>query len=348
MNLQENSLYIDALRRINCIGLDGMSIIITGATGLLGSCLIDALMLWNRNQAKPCKVTAISRNEQAAKKRFSYYWNDACFSYVEQDVCDQLAGLPENVDYIIHAASIADPVNIAASPVETLLANVIGTQHLLEYGRSHGMKRFLYVSSGEIYGQPNAALDDFAEDYCGPIDHGSSRACYPAGKRAAEVLCQSYISQYHIDAVIVRPCHIFGPTMKREDSHAVAQFLWSAAMREDIILKSAGLVERSHCYVADAVNAILLVLARGACGKAYNIADRKLQMTIRDFAFKAAEAGGCNVRFENPSDLEKRGYSTIARAVLDPSRLEALGWKPNHSHSAIKETIDILRELNSI
>lgn len=348
MFLQENSLYINALRSIHCIGLEGMSILITGATGLIGSCLVDAIMLWNKKQDNPCKVIAISRNEQYAKERFSYFWNDSCFTYVEHDVCNQPSKLPEHVDYIIHAASIADPINIAISPVDALLANVLGTYNFLDFGRSHGMKRFLYISSGEIYGQPNAALDDFTEDYCGPIDHDSYRACYPAGKRAAEVLCQSYISQYHIDAVIVRPCHIFGPTMKREDSHAVAQFLWSAAMREDIILKSAGLVERSHCYVADAVNAILLVLARGACGKAYNIADRKLQMTIRDFAFKAAEAGGCNVRFENPSDLEKRGYSTIARAVLDPSRLEALGWKPNHSHSAIKETIDILRELNSI
>ena len=207
------------------------------------------------------------------------------------------------------------------------------------------MQRFLFVSSGEMYGQPNANLDDFVEEYCGYVDHTSSRACYPTGKRAAEVLCQSYISQYNIDAVIVRPCHIFGPTMTRRDSRAVSEFLWNAVDGKDIVLKSAGLVERSHCYVVDAAKAILQVLIAGECGKAYNIADRQYEMTIRDFAKKAAHAGGCKVVFENPSDIEVQGYSKVSRAVLDSSRLEALGWKPEHDQlSAIEKTVAILRE----
>lgn len=348
MLLIDNALYQASFKNVECEGLQDKTIIVTGATGMIGSCLIDAIMLWNRKQTKPCTVIAVSRKEQTARDRFAYCWHNPYFRYVELDVCNQVKGFPESVDYIIHAASNADPVNFSIAPVDTLLANVIGTNNLLDYGRMHGMKRFLYVSSGEMYGQPNATLDDFTESYCGPVDHESPRSCYPAGKRAAEVLCQCYISQHQVDAVIVRPCHVFGPTMTHQDSRAVSQFIRSAVKQKDIILKSAGLVERSHCYVIDAVNAMLLVLAKGECGKAYNIADRKYQMTIRDFAYKAAEAGGCNVRFENPSDLEKKGYSTVTRAVLDPGRLEALGWKPNHSHSAIKESIDILRGLNSI
>lgn len=344
MALCNNSLYITSMNKLNCEILGNKTILITGATGMIGSCLVDTIMYWNHEHLAPCRIIAISRNEQVAKKRFSYCWNDKYFKFFEQDVCNQLTRLPDNIDYIIHAASNADPISYATAPVDTLLANVVGTNNLLNYGRIHGMKRFLYISSGEVYGQPDADLNDFTEDYCGPIDHTSPRACYPAGKRAAEVLCQSYISQYQVDAVIVRPCHIFGPTMNCHDSRAVSQFLWNAVKHRDIILKSSGLIERSHCYVFDAVNAILLVLAKGECGRAYNIADREYQMTIRDFAYKAAEAGGCKVIFENPSDIEKKGYSKVARAVLDPSRLEALGWTPDHSRSAIEETIAILRE----
>lgn len=143
--------------------------------------------------------------------------------------------------------------------------------------------------------------------------------------------------------MIVRPCHLFGPTMGQRDSRAVCEFLWSAARRQDIVLKSAGLLERSHCYVADAVGAMLLALEKGVCGSAYNIADRRYQMTIRAFAQRAAEAGGSRAVWGAPSDLERRGYSRAGRMVLDPARMEALGWVPTGA-DAIAETVGILRE----
>src|SRR5699024_8541963 len=114
-------------------------------------------------------------------------------------------------------------------PVDTLLGNVTGTDHFLEYARTHGTKRFLYVSSGEMYGQPDASderlKDGFYESYCGSVDYSDPRSCYPSGKRAAETLCQSYISQYDMEAVIVRPCHCYGPTQTESDTRAVSQFI---------------------------------------------------------------------------------------------------------------------------
>ena len=346
MFLLENMRYQQSLSRMlarAALDLIGRTIIITGATGMLGSCLVDALMLWNRRQDIPCRVIAVGRSTERAKARFGAYWTEKTFSFCEQDVCMPAQNLPEKCDYIIHAASHADPVHMAADPVHTLLANVAGTDHLLRYGLSHGMKRFLYVSSGEVYGQPDEKLSDFAEEYCGPVDLSNPRSCYPEGKRAAEVLCQSYISQYGVDAVIMRPCHLFGPTMTGTDSRAVSEFLRNAAAGRDIVLKSAGLLERSHCYVVDAVQAVLLVLTKGECGKTYNIADRRYQMPVRDFARRAAEAGDCQVVFEMPSELEKEGYSRVRRAVLDTTRLEALGWLPGNQN-AIETTTAILRE----
>ena len=326
-----------------CAGIDldflqGKTVLIAGASGMLGSCLADLLRLDGRS-----RVIAMGRDAAYARERFGP--SDERFTFFQGDVCIPLAGPRENVDYIIHAASNADPVRMAGDPTGTLLANVQGTKNLLDYGMSHGMKRFLFVSSGEVYGQPNPDLDDFTEDYCGPLDLSASRSCYPAGKRAAEVLCQSYISQYQVDAVIVRPCHLFGPTMTRRDSRAVSEFLWSAVDGRDIVMKSAGLLERSHCYAADAARALLTVLRKGVCGAAYNIADRRYQMRVRDFAGQAAGAGGCGVLYQAPSGLEQAGYSRVSRAVLDATRLEALGWRPE-AEDAIGETVRILREMD--
>lgn len=348
MDLMENQAYINSLKAISRLDfLSGKTLLISGATGMLGSCLADAVMVWNRQQKEPCRVVAVGRNLEKARERFEPFWNNRNFIFIQQDVCKPFENFLEQVDFIIHAASNADPVNMAKHPVNTLLANVLGTKNLMEYGLSHGMKRFLYVSSGEVYGQPNENQDDFTEDYCGALDLSSPRSCYPEGKRAAEVLCQSYRSQFGVDVVIVRPCHLFGPTMSRQDSRAVAEFLWAAAEGRDIVLKSDGLRERSHCYVVDAVQGLLVVLEKGESGQAYNIADKRYQRTIRAFAEKAADAGGCKVVFDLPSDMESRGYSRISRQVLDAGKVEKLGWQTDFSvQNRIVETVQVLKNFD--
>ena len=347
MHLMESERYVRSLNKVCCDGFAGKTVVITGGTGMIGSCLVDALAVFNRSQSDPCHIVVTSRREEAAKKRFGYCWQEPWFHYIRQDVCNEIVGWPDHVDYVIHAASNADPLNFAKAPVDTLMANVLGTDRLLKAGMQRGMKRFLYVSSGEMYGQPDAEQSYFEEDYCGPIDHSSPRACYPAGKRSAEVLCQCYRAQFGTDCVIVRPCHTFGPTMTAGDSRAVSEFLRNAAAGKDIGMKSAGLVERSHCYVVDAADAIFRVLLHGESGGAYNIADPACKMTIRDFAFACAEAGGTQVIFENPSDLELKGYSKISRQVLSSCKLQSLGWTGQRSGSdAVGETVAILRELS--
>lgn len=328
--------------------LQGKTVMVTGASGMLGSCLVDALELWNEEQRAPCRVIAVSRDWAAAKVRFSTFWNKNTFIYFNWNVLEPLQRDFGDTDYIIHAASNADPVRIAEYPADTLAANVLGTKNLMDYGLRCGMKRFLFVSSGEVYGQPDSNWSDFTEDYCGALDLSDSRSCYPEGKRAAEILCQCYINQWGADAVVVRPCHLFGPTMAERDSRAVSEFLRQAAAREDIVMKSAGMLERSHCYVVDAAKALLLVLRDGVCGQAYNIADRQYQMPIRAFAERAAAAGNCQVTYARPTDKESNGYSRIRRAVLDPGRIESLGWMPEAQNSCrIQETVNILHAVGS-
>lgn len=170
MRLVENRRYAAVIAR-GLSGLDlsplmGKRILVAGATGMLGSCVVDLLRSFGQ-----CQVIALGRDESAAEERFGPA-DDTCF-FCRQDVSEPITGIAGDVDYVIHAASNADPVRMAADPVGTLMANVQGTKNLLDYGLSHKMKRFLFVSSGEAYGQPNAGMDDFLEDYCGPLDLSS-------------------------------------------------------------------------------------------------------------------------------------------------------------------------------
>ena len=348
MNLIKSSIYINTIDNMltdtDLSILSNKTVLITGASGMIGSCLIDALMRWNLRQELPCKIIALSRNEKTVNERFADYLGNENIKFIFHDINKELTGIDNAVDYIIHAASNADPVNIAKYPVDTLTANIIGTNNLLKFGLKHGMKRFLYISSGEMYGQPNNNNEDFKENYSGYIDCANPRSCYPSGKRAAEVLCQSYISQFNVDIVIARPCHIFGPTMTKNDSRAVSEFFRKSIYEKKIVLKSKGLIERSHCYVIDAVKALLIILKNGSCGEAYNIADPRYQMTIKEFATKVAEISGAELIYDLPNDVEMKGYSYIKRSVLNSEKLEEIGWKSmGNEKNRLEETFNILK-----
>lgn len=313
-------------------------ILITGATGLVGAFLTDCLLALSDQNALDLRLYALCRNAARAKERFGERVNA-----IAADVSEATA-LPE-CDYIIHAASNAHPKAFSADPVGTMLANILGVRNLLEHLRAQGHGRLLFVSTGEIYGDNPAIRDGFAETDFGKIDSMNPRACYPESKRAAETLCASYLSQYRVDSVVARLCYVYGPTITNENSRADAQFLRNALSKTDIIMKSAGAQMRSYCYVADAARALIAILSGGESGSAYNVANRAAVRSIREYAETLAKVAGVQVKFETPEDAEKRGYSTVSRAVQKPDRLEALGWKPLFSfEEGIEHTFRIIEE----
>lgn len=313
-------------------------ILITGATGLVGAFLTDCLLALSDQNALDLRLYALCRNAARAKERFGERVNA-----IAADVSEATA-LPE-CDYIIHAASNAHPKAFSADPVGTMLANILGVRNLLEHLRAQGHGRLLFVSTGEIYGDNPAIRDGFSETDFGKIDSMNPRACYPESKRAAETLCASYLSQYRVDSVVARLCYVYGPTITNENSRADAQFLRNALSKTDIIMKSAGVQVRSYCYVADAARALITILSGGESGSAYNVANRAAVRSIREYAEALAKVAGVQVKFETPEDAEKRGYSTVSRAVQKPDRLEALGWKPLFSfEEGIEHTFRIIEE----
>jgi len=319
--------------------LDGCNILVTGATGLLGECLVDVLM----EHAEPSfHVWAAGRNEKRIQQCFSRFVTNPCFHILKWDVTQPLLGdIPFH--FIFHAASPASPSFFASQPVETMLSNILGVRHIMDYGISHGMQRMLYVSSGEVYGEGDGR--DFTEDYSGYVNPILSRSCYPNSKRAAETLCAAYRQEFGADFVIARPCHTYGPHFTSQDDRVYAQFIRNVLRNEDIVMKSSGQQFRSWCYVVDTVAALLYILLKGESGHAYNIADPTSKITISQLAEMIAGIGGRKVVRDVPSSLEKSSYNPVTQSVFVTDRLASLGWRIEGTMpEKMKRTIDELKK----
>lgn len=300
--------------------LDGTNILITGATGLIGSCLVDILM--NRPN-KNYHVYASGRNEERAKQKFSKYTEDPSFHFFKYDVLSPLEG---NVSfhYIIHGASNASPNFFSTKPVEVIKSNIFGISNLFDYGMNKGLKRLLFISSGEVYGEGDGRI--FTEDYSGYVDCTKSRSCYPSSKRAAETLCVSYSSEYGIESVIARPSHTYGPNFTESDNRVYAQFIRNILRDENIVMKSTGSQFRSWCYVVDCASALLYILLKGENCQSYNIADSDSNISIKDLAEMIAEIGNKKVVIDIPSESEKAGFNVVTKSIFSTAKLENLGW----------------------
>ena len=303
--------------------LSGANILVTGATGLIGGCLVETLMM---NPRRDYQVYASGRNEERARKRFKDYADDSAFHFVKYDVLKPLES-EISFDYIIHAASNASPNFFAQKPVEVMKSNIDGVAHLMDYGLRHGMKRFLYVSSGEVYGEGDGRV--FTEDYSGYVNCATPRACYPSSKRAAETLCVSYAAEYGADVVIARPCHTYGPHFTEQDNRVYAQFIRNVLRGEDIVMKSTGEQFRSWCYVVDCISALLYILLKGENCQAYNIADAKSNISIRALAETIAGIGNRHVVIDVPDADERRGFNPVMKSVFLTNKLDQLGWTPS-------------------
>lgn len=317
------------------------TILVTGASGMIGSTLIDVLLHSNQECNNDIKVIALGRNLEKMKSRFSY--SKSNISFVIQDVTSSLM-LCEHVDYIVHAASNADPNSYSVYPVETLLTNIIGTYNMLEYCKVNPNTRLLITSSFEAYGKIDGR-ETYSENDSGEIDLNQIRSCYPESKRTSEILMRCYGKEYNVDYVIARLCSVYGPTMGAKDSKAHAQFIRNGLSGENIVLKSEGLQKRTYSYIIDVVSGILKVLFNGLSGEAYNIAYENSIHTIAEVAKTVADICSTEVVYDLPNEIEKNGFSRPQNCVLDNTKLKLLGWAGTFTlREGLKSTIDILKE----
>jgi UDP-glucuronate decarboxylase len=355
MKLCEHELYREDVRRAAALPLPweklkNTSVFLSGATGLLGSFFVDVLMEKNRKEGLYCKVVALTRNTEKARERFADCADSPGFCLVPGDVTQPISEETiGDVGYVLHMASHTHPKEYATDPIGTITTNIYGLKNMLDFAEKHRARRFAFSSSCEIYGENRGDAECFPEDYCGYIDCNTLRAGYTESKRCGEALCQAYISQKKMDIVIPRFTRSYGPTLLRTDTKAMSQFLHKAVAGEDIVLKSAGTQYFSYSYMADAVAGLFTVLLCGECGEAYNIADAKSDIRLKDLAKMIAEAVGRKVIFEIPDATESAGYSQATKARLSGEKLKKLGWEMQYDiEQGVVRTIEILRGLSEI
>lgn len=353
MQIIESKLYKEDIEYVSNLELPwnklkNKSILISGASGLIGSFLVDVLMEKNKTSNLNCKVYALGRTEKKAKERFSYWWENNLFEFISFDINKPLKRTDlKQINYVIHLASNTHPKAYSTDPIGTVTTNIIGTYNLLEFANEHSAERFVFASTCEIYGENRGDIDKFDENYLGYIDCNTLRAGYPESKRCGEALCQAYISQKNMDIVIPRLTRSYGATLLMSDTKALSQFIKKGLAGEDIVLKSEGTQFYSYTYVADAVSGLLTVILKGKNGEAYNIADEKSDITLKNLAELVADYANKKVVFELPDEIENAGYSKATKAILDSAKSQQLGWKAHFDiKSGIERTMDILKQLN--
>lgn len=304
---------------------ENTSIVVTGATGLIGSILIKSLIKYGNIQVYAC-----CRDENKFNSVFKDYKSDFLIPVYSDISSLDLSNI--SYDYVVHCASITDSKTFVEKPVETINIAIDGTRNLLSQCLQKKIKGFLYLSSLEVYGSFDSdSIKNVRESDFGFIDCMSIRSSYSEGKRMVENICKSYQVQYNLPIKIARLCQTFGAGVSYTDNRVFAQFARAAIEEKDIVLKTKGDTVRNYCYITDAVSGILTILAKGQIGEAYNIANMQTTISISNMAEMVCDKFGGNkikLVFDIVEDVTKLGYNPTVKIQLDSKKLSNLGWKP--------------------
>ncbi|MEE6653780.1 NAD(P)-dependent oxidoreductase [Limosilactobacillus fermentum] len=303
------------------------SFLITGATGLVGSILIKFLLYANEKLNLNASVYALVRNIEKADKIYQGY-DTANLQYVVANLGQNNLKLDAELDFIIHLASVTASKQMVSKPVETIKTAVNGTEEILNLAVEKKVKSAVYVSSMEVYGQPEGSRKTSEADL-GYVDLTSSRSSYPESKRMCELLCTAYSDEYGLNVKNARLAQTFGAGVLPSENRVFAQFARSVINGEDIVLKTEGKSEGNYIYTADAIKALLFLLLNGEAKQAYNVSNENNHMTIREMAEMVSANFGDNgqkVVIDIPK--EDMGYAPEVHMWLDNSKLKSLGWQP--------------------
>ncbi len=305
--------------------LDGSSVVVTGATGLIGG--LVARVLLRRNELVRAGISVILpvRNIQKAQGLFLDAGNAQILPW---DAMEGKEPSVQSCDVIVHCASNTDSRLMVERPVDTILATVEGTRGMLELARRH-KAHMCYLSSMEVYG--SGSREPLVETHGGELDAMNVRSSYPQSKQLAETLCASYASQYGVNVCVARLAQSFGPGIASTDRRVFAEFARSCRLGSDIALLTDGSKSNMYVYTADAVAALLLLVVRGVHGEAYNVANEGTYCSIWEMAHMVAEAFGPYTNVTRVVDAEAaKRYAVSGQLKLDTSKIRALGWRPKY------------------
>ena len=312
-------------------------VLVTGATGLVGSCLVDLLMACNKHCNAGLHIHALGSSEQSVLRRFPSYRQSEFFHPHGADLSCPGTALP-SADYLVHAASCSHPRQYEELPVEVIQLAVQGAFNVLQHAANTPGSRTVVCSSYEVYGHPVPPKPPvFSEDEFGLLDFGRTRSCYPESKRLVENLCQAFRAECHCHIATARLASVFGPTVKGDCSKADACFLRAALLGQPITMRSVGTMRRTWCYAVDAAAALLRILTDGAA-ETYNIGS--FDASLREFAECLAAVGGVQLRDEIQDP------SVRYELMMDCTKLRSLGWLPLWNlREALESSLDIHKNL---
>lgn len=302
--------------------LEGKTIVVTGATGLIGKNLIPELI---RNGGH---VIAVVRNLDKAQSIFSSYKKIVFLTNdLSTDVPIQIS---DTIDHIVHAGCPTSSEYMQTHPVETIQTIVNGTRKVLELAKEQKVKSVVFLSSMEVYGTIIDDTNAVTENMAGPIDLLNARNSYPLGKRLAETLCYAYYEEYNVPVCIARLTQTFGPGVNiNEDNRVFAQFARNALRHEDIILHTEGGTRRMYLHSQDAVCAIICLMQKGKAGEVYNVANEDTYISIKEMAemvrqyFTPFQQVVINKKENTP-------YLPEIHMRLNTEKIRQLGWHPRY------------------
>ena len=310
--------------------LNGKTILVTGANGFIPSYIVYTLLELNAAKVvnNPLKIIALVRNKEKALRKFAQFESRNDFCLFLSDVSEAIQ-LDEKVDIIIHAASQASPKYYGSDPVGTLKANTIGTANLLELARNNDVEKFLYISSGEVYGVLDGSQNIIPESYTGNVDITNVRSCYAESKRMGENMCICWSYQYKFHVNMLRLAHTYGPGVELDDGRVFGDFVKNVIYNEDILLNSDGKAKRSFLYISDMITGLFRVLLNGENGHAYNLA-ANTEIEIRELAQILCglyPEKNISVKFNPAVSPVSYIRSTTAGGLLSTEKIKSLGWE---------------------
>lgn len=318
--------------------LKNKNILISGANGYLSSYIVYALMEANDKYNLNMTIYALCRNREKALGKFENYVNRSCFELLIQNVQDEFAG-EYQFEYIIHAASPANPFVFRDNPYSVIEANVMGMHNLLKNCFQWKTEKLLLFSSYAVYGDMLPA-DGAKEDFRGSLDFTDSRYAYHLSKQMMEMMGMCFKEKNGIKVSVVRPSIIYGPGMGYSQKKHITDFVKNYILDEDIELKSDGSAVRSFLYILDATDAFLKILLQDEDG-IFNVSSEKSVCSVRELAelfttFDKKLKVSINIPTENASYLN----TTNDIGVVSNEKLRKMGWEESVSlREGVQRTI---------
>ena len=307
-------------------------ILITGATGLVGSLLVKNFAYCNKKYGLDLKIIAIIRNTDKAKSVFGELYDEKNITYISCDLEKNSLNIAEKVDYIVHCAAVTASKDMIKYPVDCLKLAANSTLNLLELARTKSVINMVFISSMEVYGILNTQDHKITENQLGYVNLASVRSCYPEGKRYCECLCNAYAAQYNVNVVTARLAQTFGAGILKTEYRVFAQFAKSILYGEDVVLHTKGLSEGNYVYSADAIIGIMILLLKGVKGDSYNISNEDCHTTIAKMAEMLIDEfgnGKQKVVYDISPNLNENGYAPDVKMHLSAEKMQKLGWNAN-------------------